>query len=1009
MPAPPVDYLPFSSLHDDSDDFLGFDEEEDALHPSLDERDEKEIMGIVELFQKGIEEMKDSRKESDSDIFKSSSDHMGTFHDIWNYTACQPECRRNSTYAVSKLLGHFGKAMSFLYNATSQTNSTATATTSSIATSAPPTNESAVSPYAYAAHHFRKVIRASKYPQTQIPFQELNLNATFSALVLDAHFKLSDVYRICQHTKSACPKLQVLNQREGELLESARTALLNSSPLTNHTNRPSDHSSHLRQLYEVSIELYDVGNASSFLDQFLVSSPEKELNSTERSAMLTNLCVFELQRRLYYDARGSCQRAVDLDTSSNTALVMAADLEMLLGNYTFAAVFYDRALKIASDEGGRASSVATAQLSFQLGSALTLLGKHSEAEDYFKMAVGAHLRQKVPVSPLFHDTPSYVHLGKQFLTTKREDQAKGMFEKALELNSKIKNPPPSSPWNFAIGLAYSASNAHNDAQAKYKKVIKRADEAWEGGDSMEYKHLASIVHTLPACPVVDHRVTDRALLALALRKNNATDAAIGKVRLLPEEMEEMEEFEEEDREEEEVEEEEDKEWDIDGYDDEDEIEDEDRTGTNGPTNDRTLKRWIMKPRRGSRGGGLFVGTKDEIKRVVEQQEYMKENHFVASEYVDDAFLTKKGGSPTSLTAYTLLSNSWPLPRVYVHKLSVKVNSAPKTTFFQWIDDLTDGSSEDGFLDEVDINVSGDAFGEDEDQDDLLKKMRHQNLNNLWAQSLRNIASCFESSLKAEVRSFVKMEKKKVKKNKVKKEESKESVAVAALPLWKKYHAESSMCRQRTIYGVDLIISHGNEEKLGLLGEAKTRVIDIDRNVDIESSWKAQENNTMWRTRDTLVMMAGDAVDRSQLELIKNNYIAPDAVVEKKLSNRLSWAIQKLTKELCPLLYKERTEKNIAKDYEQETETNFEEFECDQEKLGYFASELAVATMEYERKVGWVLAYPLKEAKPRRRKQKDGKEVEDMLADGIVVRNLFVKWVRDYEKDKSKKEKKRKRG
>ena len=427
----------------------------------------------------------------------------------------------------------------------------------------------------------------------------------------------------------------------------------------------------------------------------------------------------------------------------------------------------------------------------------------------------------------------------------------------------------------------------------------------------------------------------------------------------------------------------------------------------------------MKPRRGSKGGGIFVGTKDQIKKVIEQQEYMKENHFVASEYLDNAFLTRKGGSPTSLTAFTMLSNSWPLPRVYVHKLSVKVNSAPYTTFFQWIEDLTDGSSEDGFLDEVDINVNGNAFDEDEDQDDLLKKMRHQNLNNLWTQSLRNIASCFESSLKAEVRNFVKMEKKMMKMKKKEEEEGGEggegkggvqkSAAEAALPLWKKYHAESSMCRQRTIYGVDMIIGHGNEEKLGLLGKAKTRVIDIDRNVDIEYSWKAQENNTIWRTRDTLVMMAGDAVDRSQLELIKNKYIAPDAVVEKKLSNRLSWAIQKLTKELCPLLYKERTEANIAKNYEEKAMTNFEEFECDQEKLGYFASELAVATMEYERKVGWVLAYPLKEAKPRKRKQKDGKDVEDMLADGIVVRNLFVKWVRDHEKEKDKRERKRRQG
>jgi hypothetical protein len=64
MPAPPVDYLPFSSLQGDYDDFLGFDEdenEEESLR-SLDPGEEDEIRGIVGRFQKGLEEMKGSLK-----------------------------------------------------------------------------------------------------------------------------------------------------------------------------------------------------------------------------------------------------------------------------------------------------------------------------------------------------------------------------------------------------------------------------------------------------------------------------------------------------------------------------------------------------------------------------------------------------------------------------------------------------------------------------------------------------------------------------------------------------------------------------------------------------------------------------------------------------------------------------------------------------------------------------------------------------------------------------------
>merc|ERR1711871_165517 len=596
----------------------------------------------------------------------------------------------------------------------------------------------------------------------------------------------------------------------------------------------------------------------------------------------------------------------------------------------------------ANKENGD-KDISSAELSFKLGSALALLKKDSQAEEYLKMAVGSHIRDKAPISPLAKGTPSYVHLAKHFLGTGRQDIAKDMFEKALFLNSQnMKKSQPLS-WNYAIGLAYGASAAYNDAHSTYKRVIKDADELWNAGNYEDYKQLASVVHTLPSCPAVDDRLTDRSRLVQTLRKMNSSDVAIGKVRLLPEEINELEEYEKEDVEEKKEEKEGASVWDDDSeYDDNDDDDDDDDDDDAEHRSSQKLKTWVVKPRKGSRGGA-FAGTKDYIQKVVKQQEHMKKHHFVAYEYPQNAFLTQKGGSPTSITAYTMLSNSWPPPRVYVHKLSVKINSSPNISFYQWTDDLTNGSSEDGLLAEANINFSGDTVYDEEEQDSLLKTMRSQNFNDVWSQSMRNIASCFEGSLKAEVRNFVKREKK--------------SKLNEDMPLWRRYHVESGMCRQKTIYGVEMLLGHGNDERLGLLGKAKTRILDIESNVDIEASWGAQQNNTFWRTRDTLVMMIGDALDRSQLELVKNDYISPEGVKEKRLSNRLSWAIQKLTKELCPLLYRKKTEDNIAKKYDKQEKLNFEEFDCDRDKLGYFASELAIATMEYERKVGWVLAYP----------------------------------------------------
>jgi len=237
-------------------------------------------------------------------------------------------------------------------------------------------------------------------------------------------------------------------------------------------------------MYELSLEMNDLVNASSILDRMVVSS---SLNATEKSGHLMNICAFELESSMYHEARRSCLKAVEYAPDSIAALVMAADVEKYLGNYTFASAYYRRALNNVEEGEGDERRFSTAEISHQLGSAFTLLGEHSEAEEYFKMSVGSYLQRKTPISPLSRGTPSYVHLGKHFLTTGRENQAMAMFQKALEINSNIKASPPPSSWNFAVGMTYAATSAYTDAYNAYSKVVKSADEKRAAGDSEEYK------------------------------------------------------------------------------------------------------------------------------------------------------------------------------------------------------------------------------------------------------------------------------------------------------------------------------------------------------------------------------------------------------------------------------------------------------------------------------------------------------------------------------------------
>ena len=70
----------------------------------------------------------------------------------------------------------------------------------------------------------------------------------------------------------------------------------------------------------------------------------------------------------------------------------------------------------------------------RLGGVLTRMGKHGEAEEYFKLAVGGAVKGGSELK-LTGEGP-WVHLGRQFLGTMREDGAIELFQAAMRLNKE---------------------------------------------------------------------------------------------------------------------------------------------------------------------------------------------------------------------------------------------------------------------------------------------------------------------------------------------------------------------------------------------------------------------------------------------------------------------------------------------------------------------------------------------------------------------------------------------
>ena len=476
--------------------------------------------------------------------------------------------------------------------------------------------------YASAAHHFERAISLSMNAKVSFPLVQIDLNSTFNSIVVDCHYKLADIYRLCHSSSKNCPE-SMLSQKATPraALEKARDTLLLVSAYADYTFREADRTSQLLQLYEVYIQLDDLSSAASTFLKALSRTPTKE----GKSALLLASCRQELRRRLYGEARYSCRRSLEL-APSHDAYFLAAEVEKKVGNFSFAAFFYEKALSsgVVNDSEMPASQRA-ALVSSELGAVLSAMGKHSAAEPYFKMAVGADIQSGGPISALPSRTPSYVKLSKLFLMTNRDSAARGMFEKALKLNSELSEPQPEACWNFCIGLSYGASSSHNDAYKFFTKAVKKADESKEKNNGegelpsnspLEYKHLAAAVHTLPTCPVLDHRLTDRSLFLAALRRSNATEGVVPETFLLPEELERFKS---------------------------EKVEMHEQLEKRPPKT-KGEKRWLVKPRKGFGGGGIFIGGIERVEKVVEENVSVMKHHYVASEYLNGGGFQFVGGT-----------------------------------------------------------------------------------------------------------------------------------------------------------------------------------------------------------------------------------------------------------------------------------------------------------------------------------------------------------------------------
>ena len=204
--------------------------------------------------------------------------------------------------------------------------------------------------------------------------------------------------------------------------------------------------------------------------------------------------------------------------------------------------------------------------------------------------------------------------------------------------------------------------------------------------------------------------------------------------------------------------------------------------------------------------------------------------------------------------------------------------------------------------------------------------------------------------------------------------------------FRKLHRATSGRCSANFFLAEVAVSYGGDAAAGLLNPAKGHILEIKQELPARGGEV--------RAREATMMVAGGWADREELERVRSGRREVSDGEREELSQRLGWAVQRVTEGMCGELFRVQTEMNKAGKVAG-PDFDWTKYGCDKQKVGVYSMELVVATFEYQRKGGWELAYPLSEEKEGGEGKEEGGEREE----GRLLRNLFVKWIQKHEKSK----------
>ena len=150
-------------------------------------------------------------------------------------------------------------------------------------------------------------------------------------------------------------------------------------------------------------------------------------NTDHIARLYTRSCVNYFEMGDVEAARKACGRGMEnSEFGMNVECFMVAgEVEKYVGNFSFAVKFFERAMAMQTmkesnnmEEESLGFGTSAEDIGTRLGNTLKAMGKDSEAEEYFKLIVGAGIKmgREVKVGG------GYMDLGRTFLRTRREKE-----------------------------------------------------------------------------------------------------------------------------------------------------------------------------------------------------------------------------------------------------------------------------------------------------------------------------------------------------------------------------------------------------------------------------------------------------------------------------------------------------------------------------------------------------------------------------------------------------------